>query len=370
MPDLKLTRSQESAELPVVYHIESTDGKSPDAVVLAEGTGYGGPLVVAIKARRTEEGARLNEVIVLSHKETPSFMDNINAKFFRQFAGKSVTDNYIVDDDIDSVSGATVSSKGFNAAIREAVHLGAVQHLKLPRSWQDPAWKIGTNEVILILLFGLAFFGAYRKGKMAKYARLVVVVGSIAFVGFYANASVNLGNIAGIFMGYIPSPRQYPLWWIMMIGMLGSVVFLGRNIYCQQICPFKGIQDLLQKISGVKLRIDMKFQKRARTLIYSLSWIALMLIFLSRHPALGSYEPFAMMFSLEGLGIQWYILPATLLGSFFVPSFWCRLFCPVGLYLNEMVRLRRSIGNRLKGGGKGKKVATKRASTIKVEEGK
>jgi polyferredoxin len=72
-----------------------------------------------------------------------------------------------------------------------------------------------------------------------------------------------------------------------------------------------------------------------------------MLIFLSAHPALGSYEPFAMMFSLEGLGIQWYILPATLLGSLFVPNFWCRMFCPVGLYLNEMVRLRRKVKERL-----------------------
>ena len=128
-----------------------------------------------------------------------------------------------------------------------------------------------------------------------------------------------------------------------MISVLGSIVFLGRNIYCQQICPFMVVQDLAQKISGVKLKIDSRFQKRARTLIFFLSWVALMLIFLTAHPALGSYEPFAMMFSLEGLGIQWYILPASLLGSFFVPRFWCRLFCPVGLYLNEMVRLRRRV---------------------------
>jgi polyferredoxin len=91
------------------------------------------------------------------------------------------------------------------------------------------------------------------------------------------------------------------------------------------------------------MKIDSRFQRRARTLIFFLSWVALMLIFLSAHPALGSYEPFAMMFSLEGLGIQWYILPASLLGAFFVPRFWCRLFCPVGLYLNELVRLRRRV---------------------------
>jgi polyferredoxin len=169
------------------------------------------------------------------------------------------------------------------------------------------------------------------------------MVGAVLFIGFYANASLSLSSIAGMFMGYIPGIQQHPMWWIMMVSVLGSIVVMGRNIYCQQLCPFMVVQDLLQKISGIRLRIDSRFQRRARTLIFSLSWVALMLIFLTAHPALGSYEPFAMMFSLEGLGIQWYILPASLLGSLFVPRFWCRLFCPVGLYLNEMVRLRRRV---------------------------
>jgi len=367
MPDVKLTRSQANRDLPVVYRMESADTKSTDAVVISEGVGYGGPLVVGIKARRTDDGARLNEILVLSHKETPAFMQRINqSNFFRQFAGKSVTDNFIVGDDIDAVSGATVSSAGFTAAIREAVHLGAVQHLNLPRTWTEPGWDIGINEVILVALFALAFFRAYRRDKPAKYARMVVMVGTLVFVGFYANASLNLGNIAGIFMGYIPSPKQHPMWWIMIAGALGSVVILGRNIYCHQICPFKVVQDLLQKISGVKLRIKPEVQRQSRALIFFLSWIALMLIFLSAHPALGSYEPFAMMFSLEGLGIQWYILPASILGSLFVPSFWCRLFCPVGLYLNEIVRMRRAVRERLFGGGGKPPSAT--GETIKVEK--
>ena len=370
LPDVKLTRSQANKDLPVVYRMV-VDGKvSPDAIVMSEGVGYGGPLVIGIKARRTDEGAKLNEVLMLSHKETPPFMERINNKgFFRQFAGKNVTDNFIVGDDIDAVSGATVSSEGFTAAIREAVHLGAVQHLKLPRTWQEQGWHIGVNEIILVTLFALAFFGVYRRDNLAKYARYLVMVGTLVFVGFYANVSLNLGNIAGIFMGYIPSPKQHPMWWIMIGGALGSVLILGRNIYCHQICPFKVVQDLLQKISGVKLRIKPEVQRKSRTLIFLLSWIALMLIFLSAHPALGSYEPFAMMFSLEGLGIQWYILPAAILGSLFVPSFWCRLFCPVGLYLNEIGRMRRAVRERLfGGGGKPPSASGKTAKTIKVEQ--
>ena len=340
LPGEKLHRSQVNESLPFVYQVEGKD----EVIVIAEGEGYGGPLVVGVRARRTEDGGRLAEALMLSHKETPAFVERLHrGKFFNQFGGKQVTDNFIVDDDIDAVSGATVSARGFTAAIRGAVHLGAVNHLKLERTWQQPGWIFGRDEAVLILLFVLAFVAGYRKDKVGKYAGLAVTAGALIFIGFMANASLSLANIAGIFMGYIPSPRQHPMWWIMMIGVFGSIVFMGRNIYCQRLCPFMVVQDLAQKISGIKLKIDSRFQRRARTLIFSLSWVALMLIFLSAHPALGSYEPFAMMFSLEGLGVQWYILPASVFGSIFVPRFWCRLFCPVGLYLNEMVRLRRKI---------------------------
>jgi Na+-translocating ferredoxin:NAD+ oxidoreductase RnfG subunit len=340
LPGESLSRSEENASLPIVFRSEVGE----DAIIVAEGDGYGGPLVAGVRARRSEDGGRLAEVLILSHKESPAFMERLRrGRFFKQFAGKSVSDDFIVDEDIDAVSGATISSRGFAAAVREAVHLGAVNHLRLDPTWRQPGWNIGLDEGLLFLLFALAFVAGYRKGRFAKTSKLIVMVGTLAFVGFYANVSLSLANIAGIFMGYIPGPRQHPMWWIMMIGVLGSIVFLGRNIYCQQICPFMVVQDLAQKISGVKMKIDSRFQKRARTLIFFLSWLALMLIFLTAHPALGSYEPFAMMFSFEGLGIQWYILPASLLGAFFVPRFWCRLFCPVGLYLNELVRLRRRI---------------------------
>jgi Na+-translocating ferredoxin:NAD+ oxidoreductase RnfG subunit len=368
MPGAELSRSQVNTQLPVVYRFKSKGELSPDVVIMADGVGYGGPMVVGVRTRRTEDGGgRLSEILLLSHKETPSFVERINSSnFFRQFAGKDVSDNFIIGDDIDAVSGATVSSEGFTSAIREAVHLGAVQHLKQKPGWQVPGWNVGADEFFLILLFALAFIGAYRRDKLAKYVRYAVMVGALVFVGFYANVSLNLGNLAGIAMGYIPHPRQHPMWWIMMIGALGSVIILGRNIYCHQICPFKVVQDLLQKVSGIQLRIKPAVQRQARTLIFTLSWAALMLIFLSAHPALGSYEPFAMMFSLEGLGIQWYILPAALIGSFFVPSFWCRLFCPVGLFLNEGVRARRSIRNKFFGGKKPKKPAGGGFSDVSV----
>jgi len=82
-----------------------------------------------------------------------------------------------------------------------------------------------------------------------------------------------------------------------------GVIILGKNVYCYRVCPFHGIEYFLQKISGMKLNPSRVLLKRARTIVNFLLWLSLIIIFLSKHPALGSFEPFAMMFSLNGAGI-------------------------------------------------------------------
>jgi polyferredoxin len=95
----------------------------------------------------------------------------------------------------------------------------------------------------------------------------------------------------------------------------------------------------------MKLNPSRALLKRARSIVNFLLWLSLMVIFLSKHPALGSFEPFAMMFSLNGTGIQWFILPLALIGSFFMSTFWCRFFCPCGQALTKMVQFRKSALN-------------------------
>jgi len=360
--NFNLVPSKDYTSLPVVF-VPSEDGQSNtsaahaggnagEAVVIAAGTGYGGPFVLGVRALQGENSARIKEVVVLSHKETPAYLQKlINNNFFRQFINKSVTDDFLLEEDVDGISGATVSSKGFTKAIAEALHKGAQSHLGYEKTWKEVEWSPGLNEALMVALFLMVLVVVYAPRQIAKPFKIILPFASLAFVGFYVNASISLGTLAGIVMGYVPEFRQYPIWWIIVGGVLGGIIFLGRNLYCGYLCPFSVIQDLLQKISGIKLALRPGMARNARRVIYGLSWFALILIFLSRHPALGSYEPFGMMFSLQGMGIQWYILPFSLLGSFFVPQFWCRLFCPVGLYLSEAVRLQhatvRTAGNIL-----------------------
>jgi hypothetical protein len=190
-------------------------------------------LVIGVRASGEGE---IVEIFSLQNKETPAYFAKMRKKrFFEQFAGKTVSENYLLDDDIDAVSGATVSSLGFTTAVRDAMHVAATERFKLSPTWKQTEWLIGLNELGLIGVFALAFFVSYAKGPIARYGKFAMPVVALAFVGFYTNSSVSIGQIAGIVMGYIPDFKQHLLWWIMMAGMFGSVLVLGKNIYCGQI---------------------------------------------------------------------------------------------------------------------------------------
>jgi polyferredoxin len=66
------------------------------------------------------------------------------------------------------------------------------------------------------------------------------------------------------------------------------------------------------------------------------------------NPSAGAYEPFSMIFSLQGDGIQWFIMPAVIVGCFFIPDMFCRFFCPAGEMLTLLVNLRNTLVYQIK----------------------
>ena len=333
--DEKLTKINDD---PVVFQLGEKKAEGGEYILIQEGQGYGGPFVVGI---RINDDAKIHEVMPLEDKETPAFAKKVEeAHYGLQFINKHVADNFIVGDDIDAVSGATVTTMAATEAVRKGAHLAAVQYFKLEPSWIKAPWKFGIGEILILIIFILAFFPKYINKKPYKY---IYMTTTVAVVGFYLNASISIGNLASVLIGYIPSFKDHLTWWILVAGSLLAILFTGKNVYCNRVCPFYAIEFLLQKISGSKWTPSPAVVKRANTGINFLLWLSLMTIFLAKHPALGAYEPFAMMFSLEGLGIQWYILPFAIIGSFFTSSFWCRFFCPVGGMFNNLIKLRKYI---------------------------
>ncbi len=347
-PNSTFTSAPANGNGPLVFLRHHKDLPEAELLVIAEGQGFGGPLILAVTARETETQGYINKVTLLSDRESPPFIARLaKQNFYRQFNGKEATAEFIIGDDIDGVTGATVSSRGITKAVQNAMHLSAVQRLGLDPGWQAEQWHFELNDGLLLLFVLLVIYSCYaKKNAFNNKLKLIIPLVSLGFIGFYINASLSIGSLGGLLMGYIPDPKQSPIWWIMMISVLGAVFLLGKNIYCGKLCPFSAVQMLLHKITGMKLPVNKTWAKHSRRLIMTLIWFSMMLIFLSHHPAMGSYEPFSMMFSLQGMGVQWYVLPLSLFGALFIPDFWCRLFCPVGFSLNALVRARRQTLNK------------------------
>ncbi len=87
------------------------------------GDGYGGDMEVLVGL--DTDGVIVGAKIV-SHQDTAGFVDDVQDPAFReQFVGKSAADELRIDEDIDGVSGATLSAVGFAEAVRDAVGLAA-----------------------------------------------------------------------------------------------------------------------------------------------------------------------------------------------------------------------------------------------------
>jgi len=100
------------------------DGKVIAYVVPAESKGYGGTISMLVSV--TPQGKIIDYNILVS-KETPGLGDNASKKPFEsQFEGKKVTDLVVVKDatkvnNIQAMTGATISSKAVTKGIKEAV---------------------------------------------------------------------------------------------------------------------------------------------------------------------------------------------------------------------------------------------------------
>jgi len=305
--------------------------------------GWGGPLLVAVFI---DSRGTLERIAVLDHKETPSFFLKLQRhNFFDQFSGKRVSEPFFLGEDIDTITQATVTSKAITDAVRAASHEVGRNIFDLEIQREQKRWKFGINELILLLLFAGVLVNTKLKSKIL---RNVVMLMAFIFLGFYLNSAIAIGNLSQILLGFIPSFKENLFWWILIGGALLMPIVLKKNLYCSYLCPFGTLQDYTSKLSGINIVMRKKYERLAKNIAFFLTWFALFVIFVTSNPSLGTYEPFATFFRLEGEGIQWFVLPAVVLGSFILTRFFCRFFCPVGVVLNLLAKSRYSLGKILK----------------------
>ena len=106
------------------WFVAEKGGKAVAYIVPAESKGYGGKIkmLVAVTA-----DSKVIDFSILEHNETPGLGDNAQKPEFRQmFAGKGadkleVTKDPANKDNIQAMTGATISSRAVTKGVREAV---------------------------------------------------------------------------------------------------------------------------------------------------------------------------------------------------------------------------------------------------------
>lgn len=105
----------------LIYQGINDAGQVLGYAFVGEGNGYGGTVRVLVGVDEA-----FNEIVnlkVLEHTETPGLGSRIEDESFRrQFVGKKVEDPIKVGQDIDGISGATVSSRAVTEAVRQGFH--------------------------------------------------------------------------------------------------------------------------------------------------------------------------------------------------------------------------------------------------------
>jgi electron transport complex protein RnfG len=103
----------------VTFYKGLKGGQAVGVIALTEGAGYAGP--VRLMVTMDPEGS-VSSVRILGMSETPGIGTKVaELAFLDQYVGKSPGDPVALEQDVQAVSGATVSSKAVNAGVQKAL---------------------------------------------------------------------------------------------------------------------------------------------------------------------------------------------------------------------------------------------------------
>ena len=291
--------------------------------------GYGGPLSVMVG---TDPAGNVVGVAVIENRETPNFFRQLDRnRYFDQFMGTSYADALTLGDDIDAVSGATLSSEGVAQSIRQAVRTIGAQQVGATLPADNRPINFGAPEVALLALFAVSFAlnRMKKRPQVRRYGRWVVLLGGVLILGFILNKPLTLANVISLLTGFWPDWHTNLYWFLLLGGILFVTLAQGKNPYCSWFCPFGGVQEMLSSISGAKVYRPRQVYERLRWIQRALAFSAIVLGLALRQPGAASFEPFGTLFDLEGSWPQWALLILIVLGSLVIYRPFCNYICPL-----------------------------------------
>jgi NosR/NirI family nitrous oxide reductase transcriptional regulator len=304
----------------------------------ADATGYGGPIFLLVGVDLQGEIAGVQ---VIEQRETPGFYSLLSDRQFIQgFLGQNADQPFVLGQDVDSISGATLSA----GAVAQAIH-NAAQKIKTGALESTaPAIRFGLPEIALLAMFAGSLTIPRLKNRRSRnilYWGLLLT--SIVIIGFMLNQPLTLANFASFLAGYWPTWQDHLYWFLMLVGVVGLAILQGRNIYCYSICPFGAVQECFGQLSAATPYLPRGIYRQLRWVPRWLAVLALALGLAFRQPGAASFEPFGTLFSFSAGFFPWMLLVFVLFASLIILRPFCYYLCPVGAILDFILFIRNQV---------------------------
>jgi uncharacterized protein with FMN-binding domain len=309
-------------------------------VAVGSGQGYGGDLHLAVAV--SLDGS-IKKLVVVDHKETAAFFGRVIRRgVLDDLTGKTFSDPMILAQDVDSVTGATFSSRALVDAAREASHRVASKNLGYAVAPEpSPKIRFGIPEAILVGLFLFGIMGRFRRFKFKKTARWISMLTGLLFLGFVFNKPFTLVLVNRMLLGFWPQWQLHIYSYILLTGILLITLVDNKNPYCEWFCPFGSAQECLAIIGGGKKRLSKNIHIALRWIQRALGLGAIVIALFYRNPSISSYEVFGAFFHLIGTNFHFVLLGVVLIVALFIRRPWCSYLCPLRP-VTDFIRLVRN----------------------------
>jgi NosR/NirI family nitrous oxide reductase transcriptional regulator len=304
-----------------------SNGKILGYISVGEASGYGGPLDVVVAI---DSIGNTTSLAISTHRETPTFFDKtIKTDLLKKLVKTNANDLIKLDEDIDGVAGATYTARAIIQSTQQAVHQVGRTIFKLEIPEDERKIQFGLPEVLLIVLFLVAFLQRkYFKGKTRNIIRWITLLTGMIFLGFIYNRPYVLAHVNMVILGYFPAWDTHIYWYILIAGLLLFKTEKNWNTYCYDFCPFGACQEVIGAIGGAKPK-KIKWSELLKWLQRALVIFAVSLALIYRNPGSFSFEIFGTLFDLEGSNYQFIVLAIVLLSSLFIYRPFCNYLCPL-----------------------------------------
>ena len=323
-----------------IYVATDTSGKVVGYAAIGESQGYAGPIEMLVGI---DPQGNITGVKIVTQRETPGFFKLILGEGFpEQFVDHSFKDPLQLNNDIDAVSGATISAEGIAASTRQAVRLIAHQGLGSPLPSESQKIKFGYPELTLIGLYAAGYFGhKLRNSTWKKRIRWGTMLTGMIVLGFIYTAPFTIVQVISFLSGYWPDWHNNLYWYILIGGIIFVTTVDAKNPYCNWFCPFGAFQECLAQMTNANLYRPRKWSTFFTWLQRGLAFAAVLLGLALRRPGVAGYEPFATLFDFRGNIIEVVFLIIIILASLLMYRPFCNYLCPLDPVYDFIAESRR-----------------------------